>query len=265
MIEERGAIIVGILGQWASGKSTAARVLVRYLGGEDEVVFLNDAVFFAGEAIKHILEAEPSKVKLSAEEDGRRTLEGEHATVWLGPGEDLTAVELSTLRFAVDDAVLPAWLNRARVELGTQLCERCADGKPIVIEAGFGRFPSDHTIPDLFVALEEAGADPSQVRWLVVEAGYDKRAERNEKRRFGPPADVFAKYAADGGDLEPNRQRALEEQGTIIRRVPNDHDDLERFRGELIAALEEMFKLEGDGGEGTVGGGHSGWATGGGH
>lgn len=254
MIEERGAIIVGVLGQWASGKSTAARVLVRHLGGEDEVVFLNDAVLLADQAIKHILEAENSKVKLSAEGDGRQRLEGEHSTVWLGPGEDLATVDLSTLRFDVDDAVLPAWLNRARIELGTQLCARPADGKPIVFEAGFGRYPSDHTVPDLFVALEEGGADPNQVRWIVVEAGYGKRAERNEKRRFGPPADVFARYAADGGDLEPDRQRALEEQGTLIRRVPNDHDDLERFSTELIAAFEEMFRVEGDGGQGPAGG-----------
>jgi uridine kinase len=37
MNERKGEIIVGILGQWASGKSTAAKTLVSYLGGEGDV------------------------------------------------------------------------------------------------------------------------------------------------------------------------------------------------------------------------------------
>jgi hypothetical protein len=143
--------------------------------------------------------------------------------------------------FDVQDNVLPAWLNRARVELGYQICERSADGKPIVIEAAFGKNPFDHTLSDLFIALEEAGVEPKQVKWIIVEAGYDKRSERNEKRRVGPPVDVFARYAADGGDLDPDYQKRLEEQGTMIKRVPNDHDDIEKFRADIIAAFEEMF------------------------
>jgi hypothetical protein len=242
MIERKGEIIVGILGQWASGKSTAARTLIRYLGGEGEVVFINDAVLFASQAVNHILELEDSKVIFSIEDDGRQRLKAEYTTVWLGPGEDLKSVDLSTLRFEVhDDVVIPAWLSRARVELGYQICERSADGKPMVIEAGFGRNPLDHTISDLFIALEEAGVEPKQVKWIIVEAGYDKRSERNEKRRYGPPVDVFARYAADGGDLDPDHQNRLEEQGTIIKRVPNDHDDIERFRADIIAAFEEML------------------------
>jgi uridine kinase len=46
MTELEGEIIVGILGQWASGKSTAAGILVRYLGGEGKVVFINDRVLY---------------------------------------------------------------------------------------------------------------------------------------------------------------------------------------------------------------------------
>ena len=42
MGELEGEIIVGILGQWASGKSTASGTLVRYLGGEGEVIFISD-------------------------------------------------------------------------------------------------------------------------------------------------------------------------------------------------------------------------------
>jgi len=242
MKELEGEIIVGILGQWASGKSTAARTLVRYLGGEGDVVFITDLTLFASQAVNHILELEDSKVIFSIEDDGRQRLEGERATVWLGPGEDIKTVDLSTLRFDVHDNVLRAWLNRARVELGYQICERSAEGKPLVVEAGFGKNPLDHTISDLFIALEEAGVEPNQVKWIIVEAGYDERSERNEKRRFGPPVDVFARYAADGGDLDPDHQNRLEEQGTVIRRVPNDHDDIKRFRADIIAAFEEMFR-----------------------
>jgi hypothetical protein len=243
MIELEGGIIVGILGQWASGKSAAARTLTRYLGGEGEVAFITDRDLFAGQAVNHILELDDSEVTFSIEDDGRQRLEGEHATVWLGPGEDLKTVDLSTLfRFDVHDNVLPAWLNRARVELGHQICERSADGKPIVIEAGFGKNPSDHTISDLFIALEEAGVEPKQVKWIIVEAGYDKRSQRNQKRRDRVPVDVFYRYAADGGDLDPDHQNRLEERGTAIKRVPNDHDDIERFRADIIAAFEEMFR-----------------------
>jgi ABC-type oligopeptide transport system ATPase subunit len=242
MIEVKEEIIVGVLGQWASGKSTVARTLIRYLGGEGEVVFIADAVLFAGQAVNHILELDDSEVRVGIEDDGRRRLEGEHATVWLDPGEDLNTVDLSAVRFDVHDKVLPAWLNRARVELGYQICESSGLGKPIVIEAGFGKNPSDHTVSDLFIRLEEAGVEPKQVRWIIVEAGYDKRSERNEQRRYRVPVDVFARYAADGGDLDPDHQNRLEEQGTIIKRVPNDHDDMERFRADIIAAFEEMFR-----------------------
>ena len=242
MIEPKGEIIVGILGQWASGKSTAARTLIRHLGGEGEVVFITDRELFASQAANHILELEDSEVTSSIEDDGRQRLEGKKATVWLGPGEDLKTVDLSTLRIDVHDSVQHVWLDRARVELGHQIFERFVDGKPIVIEAGFGKDPFCHTIPDLLMRLEEAGVEAKQVRWIIVEAGYDKRLERNQKRRDRVPVDVFARYAADGGDLVPEHQNRLEEQGTIIERVPNNHDDIERFRVDIIAAFEEMCR-----------------------
>jgi hypothetical protein len=34
----------------------------------------------------------------------------------------------------------------------------------------------------------------------------------------------------------------LEEQERVIRRVPNDHDDVERFRADIIAAFQEMYR-----------------------
>ena len=60
--------------------------------------------------------------------------------------------------------------------------------------------------------------------------------------RIGPPVDVFARYAADGGDMDPDVQSRIEERGAIIKRVPNDHSDIERFRADIIAAFDEMFK-----------------------
>ena len=243
-------IIVGILGQWASGKSAAARTLIEYLGGEGKVVFINDQELLVSQAVKHFLGLEDSQVKLSIEDDGRQRLDDEHATVWLGPGEDLRTVDLNTVRFDTHDSeVLWDWITRARVELGYRICERSVDGKPIVIEAAYGTNtepigdnPFSHTIADLFVRLKEGGVEPKQVRWIIVEAGYERRSERNQKRRIIVPSDVFDKYAADGGDLDPDHQNRLEEQGTIIRRVPNDHDDIERFRAEVTAAFEEMFR-----------------------
>lgn len=242
MTAPKEEIIVGILGQWASGKSAAAKTLIKYLGGQGKVLFISDRELFARQAVNHILKLEDSKVTVSVEDDGRRRLDGEQAWLWLGPGEDLKTVDLHTLDFDVQDEILPGWLNRARVGLGHQICETSAAGKPVVVEAGFGRNPPDHTVSDLFMRLEDAGVEPAEVKWIIVQASFDKRSERNEKRRFGPPVDVFSRYAADGGDLDPDHQHRLAEQGTIIKRVPNDHDDIERFRAEIIAAFEEMFR-----------------------
>jgi dephospho-CoA kinase len=44
-----------------------------------------------------------------------------------------------------------------------------------------------------------------------------------------------------GGDLDPDHQRRLEKKGAVITRVPNDYDDIERFRADIVAAFEEMF------------------------
>ncbi|MGD2148057.1 MAG: hypothetical protein PVH41_15290 [Anaerolineae bacterium] len=240
-MEPKEEIIVGVLGQWGSGKSTAARTLVRYLGGEDGVTFLTDRELFASRAVNHVLDLEGLQVKSTIEDDGRQRLVCDKVAVWLRPGEDLKTVDLNTLRFDVHDSVQHLWLNDARVELGHQIVERSADRRPIVIEAGFGRRPSGHTISDLFTTLEAEGVEARRVKWIVVEACYKRRSERNEKRRDSVPAEVFARYAADGGDLDPDHQSRLEKRGATIRRVLNDHDDIERFRVDVIAAFDGMF------------------------
>ncbi len=248
MTELQG-VIVGILGQWASGKTAAAKTLVRHLGGEGQVTFITDRVLFASQVANHILELEKSKVVVSLDDDGRQRLAGELATVWLRPGEDLRTVDMSTLDFDVyDEQVLNAWRKKAKVALGHQIRKRSADGKPIVIEASFGPNTESaseslygRTIADLFTRLEKARVEPGQIRWIIIEAGYDKRSERNAKRTDGIPAHYFDRYAVDGGNLDPGHQQRLEEQGTIIKRVANDHDDIERFRADIIAAYEEML------------------------
>lgn len=246
MSEQAGEIIVGILGQWASGKSSAAKILINYLGGEGKTIFITDREFLVQQAVDYILGPESSKINISIEDDGRKRLDGEHGTIWLKPGEDLDTVDLNTLRLDIPDDLYdinaPEWLNRARLDIGDQILERSADGKPIVIEAGFGKVPFDHTIPDLFKRLYEAGVAPQRVKWIIVQAGFDKRSQRNELRRDRVPVHLFSRYADVGGDLDPEHQKRLEENGTRIKRVANDHDDFEKFKADIIAAFEELFR-----------------------
>lgn len=245
MIEHAGEIIVGVLGQWASGKSLAAKTLVSYLGGEGKTIFITDRVFLIRHAISHTFGLDYSKAKISIEDDGRQRLDSELGTAWLNPGEDLNSVDLSTLRIDIPDDIIDnnvaAWLNKARIEVGDQIRERSADGKPIVVEAGFGKNPHDHTISDFFMKLAEAGVEPKRIKWIIVEAGFDKRSKRNNRRQDTVPAHVFSRYAVDGGDLDPEYQERLEKQGTTIKRVQNDHDDIEKFRADIISAYEDLF------------------------
>ncbi len=159
------------------------------------MVFITDRELIAGQAVNHILELEESSVTRSTDEEGRQRLEGELATIYLGPGEDLRTVDLNMVLFDLHDELFDNteqgsynWFDRARLELGRQILERSAEGKPIVVEAGFGTNteprgvnPFSHTISDLFVRLEEAGVEPEQVKWIIIEASYEKRSERNRE------------------------------------------------------------------------------------
>ena len=95
-------------------------------------------------------------------------LAGVDATLYLAPGKDLDSADLDTMLFDLhddgSDDTVPAfcrWFRRARLELGHQIRERTAEGKPIVVEAGFGtnlvpraEHPFRHTIADLFASLD---------------------------------------------------------------------------------------------------------------
>ena len=256
MVDRKKEIVVGILGQWASGKSAAAETLFRYLGGEGKVTFITDRELLARQAVNHILELEDSKVERSIDDEGIQRFEGELATVYIGPEETLENVDLNALLFDLHDDVYDnvpyeslSWIDEARHDLGHQIRDRSLEGKPIVIEAGFGtntdprgENPIRHTISDLFVRLEEAGVGPKEVKWIIIEASYEKRSERNKKRKDTVPSVEFDRFAADGGDLEPDQQKEWVSQGTTVIRVSNEHDDIERFRADIIASFEEMYK-----------------------
>jgi hypothetical protein len=122
MTGSQAGIAVGVLGQWASGKTEAARTLIRHLGGESQVVFLTDRALFACQVIEHLLELEDSEVVVRVEDDGRQQLDCELFTVWLEPGEDLRSMEPSSLKFDVhDEEVLIALRKRAKLELARQM------------------------------------------------------------------------------------------------------------------------------------------------
>lgn len=241
MGDPKGEIVVGVLGQYASGKSEAARTLIRHLGGEDEAIFISDRQLLTRMAVEHLLELDEAQATHSLEEDGTQRLDGELATVWLHPGEDLNTVDLNMLRWEMQDSVVHPWLARMRVNLGHQIRERSAEGKPVVIEAGYGENPLSQTLSHLFASLEQAGVGPAWVKWILVEAGFEKRAARNAKRLDKVDDEVFAMIAADGGDLDPAHQSRLEARGLRLQRVPNEHDDIHRFRADVIAAFDELF------------------------
>jgi hypothetical protein len=256
MAKKDTEIIVGVLGQWASGKSTAADTLVKYLGGEAEVNFITDRELLAGQAVNHILELEESKVQLSIDKDGNQRFDGELATVFLHPGEDLKTVELNTLLFDLDEDIYDNvgrdsynWIDEVRLELGRQVLEKSAYGKPIVIEAGFGtnleprgENPFSHTILDLLKRLEEAGVEPSRIKWIIIEAEYERRSLRNQQRPDTVPAREFDRFATDGGDLDPEDQERFEAEGIVIRRVQNNHNDVGRFKADIITTYKDMFR-----------------------
>ncbi|UCG24859.1 MAG: hypothetical protein JSW55_02350 [Chloroflexota bacterium] len=250
-------LIVGVLGQWASGKTTAARTLVDHLGGEGQVIFISDRVLLGRHVVYHVLQGGESDLVRTVEADGSVRLAGPLAAIWLRPGEELSTVDLSNLLFDIDDDVydtVPAgscnWMDTVRLELGRQVLTRAAEGKPIVVEAGFGtntkprgENPFCHTVADLFLRLGEAGVEAARVKWILIEASYATRRERNHRRIDCVPDREFDRFAAEGGDLDPDQARHWAEQGTIINRVANDHDDIARFRREITAACDELLAM----------------------
>ena len=240
--------IVGVLGQWASGKTEAAKTLVEHLGTQGDVMLLTDRALFARQAIDYVLEREGTGVAVSFEDDGRQRLDTELVTIWLDPGEDLRTVDPNSLFFRMyDEEAIVAWRRRAKAQLGARIREESAAGRTVVVEAAFGSNKDasgdgqyGRTVHDLMARLESAGLEPWQVKWIIVEAGFEIRAARNESRPGNIPVKFFGEFGGDGGDLSPDQQKALEEQGTLIRRVSNDHDDVERFRADVVAAYDEL-------------------------
>ena len=248
MAETEGGIVIGVLGQWASGKTEAARTLIRHLGGEGNVVFLTDRDLLVEQALDYFSGLDDSEITIILEPDGRRRLQAEHAAAWLRPGEELDSVDPETFRWRPNDEVIGPWHDAARLALGEQICARSVEKTPVVIEAAFGPDVEDLggnplwlSIADLFSRLEETGVGPRCVRWIIVEACHDVRAERNVRRGVDVPVDIFDELSSDGGDLTPKKQKEWENRGMILKRVCNEHDDVEQFRSDIIAAFEEIF------------------------
>lgn len=248
-------VAVGVLGQWASGKSTAAKVLVDHLGGEGEVIFLSDRTLMAAQATEYIRRLPETQLTRRTDRAGSLLLEGPLMSVALPPGETLSGVDLNSLDFRLrpevyDEVPVGACniLDTVRLELGRQIQDRLSKGKPMVIEAGFGtnveprgENPFCHTLADFFRCLAESGLEPTLVKWIVIQASYITRSVRNFLRHDSVPAAEFDRLAADGGDLTEDQQRALESQGLVIRRVSNQHSDIARFKADVIAAYEALF------------------------
>ena len=250
MNELNRGVIVGVLGQWASGKTLAAKTLIQHLGGKEEVIFLTDRVLFASQVIDYISTLEESKLLVSVDDDGRRRYKGELAVLWLNPGEQLRSVDPETLDFDIyNDQIMIEWRTNAKVELGNQIRERSKSRKPVVVEAAFGpntepdvEYLYGRTIADLFARLENAGADPSQIAWLIISTSFENRFKRNEMRRDKIPPEYFLTYSADGGDFTHEQEKLWAGRGTIIQRIDNNHDDVERFRSEILAAFEDSLR-----------------------
>jgi len=247
--------VVGVLGQWASGKSTAAKILVEHLGGQDGVVFLTDRELLAGMALRHVLEADQGGIERSPDAAGGVWLEGELAKVYLPPGEDPHSMDLNSLLFDIEDAIYDevppgqlGWFDRVRLELGRQILESSSLGVPVVIEAGFGtnadprgENPFRHTVADLFTRLGEAGVAPGLVGWIIIQAGYETRVERNRRRSDKVPQVEFDRFAADGGDLTAEQEAAWRARGLRFVRVQNDHADMGRFSSDILAACDRLL------------------------
>ena len=248
-------VIIGVLGQWASGKTTAARTLVDHLGGEDEVIFLSDRVLLGQYVVNYVLQSEGSEANRTIEADGSQRFTAPLATFWLSPGEEASSVDTNTVLFEIHEEVydnVPAgalnWMDSARLELGRQIRVRAAEGKPIVVEAAFGtdaqprgENPYRHALGDLFDRLADSGLEADRIKWILVEASYATRRERNHRRIDSVPDVEFDRFATEGGDLDPEQARRWAERGTIIKRVANEHDDIERFKSEVIAACDEIL------------------------
>ena len=74
---------------------------------------------------------------------------------------------------------------------------------------------------------------------ILVEANFERRSARNSARTDSVPTLEFNRFAADGGDLDSEEQKRLEGEGLIIKRVPNNHDDIDKFKEDIIKAYED--------------------------
>ena len=87
--------------------------------------------------------------------------------------------------------------------------------------------------------------------YLIAQYMNKTRLREKQERATGLIAEAETKakdivlqvdrFAADGGDLEPDQEKIWVEKGMTIKRVSNNHEDVQRFRDDIVAAFEELF------------------------
>ena len=88
------SVVVGVLGECASDKSTAARILVDHLGGPDQVIFLDDRSLVAAHAVEHVRQLPETQLERSVDAAGLNKISGPLMTVRPPPGETLDTVDI---------------------------------------------------------------------------------------------------------------------------------------------------------------------------
>lgn len=232
-----------VAGQWGSGKTLACRHITDWLGGDKKVLFLSDRVAYALVAIDHLTSlgyrTEPGV-------DGGVILRGRHADAYLRPGERLDSVSPDVLRFHIFNDGL---IKEGRLDIGRWVMDMMGEQKIGLLELAVGFNIKTREQPDAFQEslshfldlTERVGVNPSMLRVLYVEAGYDIRWARNQERDDPVPERAFQQYASEAGQLTKAEQEALEHQGAVIIRVPNGYSDEDRFRQELHEKYEALL------------------------
>ena len=176
--------------------------------------------------------------------------------MYLRPGETINNVDQNTLLFDLHKDVYDkvplgsySWMDKAWFKLGQQILDVSRGEKPVVIEAGFGtnteprgENPFNQSKSVLFERLKDAGVELDVVKWIIIGASYDIRSMRNQARMDSVPPYEFKRLAADGGDLDRKYEQRLMEEGATIRRVPNEHNNIYRFKTDIVSTFQSIYE-----------------------
>lgn len=235
-----------IVGEFASGKTTAAGFVENQLRVNGEVLSNSDREEYARGVLHDLREHQQSTEMMG---EGRLVVRGRHATAFVTEGEDFSSTPLYELSFRVHDNTIP---YEARRRLGFWMLAGLDDEMPRVMEIAIGtnkssegENPFSHTLADFVDIVEEVGVLPEHLRIIYLEASFETRSQRNQRRPDPVPWEAFEQYAAEGGGLTLGFAQELQERGAVIVRVNNDHDNLLKFQREVEGAFRSLYNLEG--------------------